>query len=98
MSKKSSAKTEVEIFGTVYQLRGHDDSEYLQGLAAEVDRKMREVAEQVATVDPARIAILTALNLSDELHQCRRGQDGEKDRIKEKVVDLTGQLARALEA
>ena len=98
MSKKSSAKTEVEIFGAVYQLRGHDNGEYLRELAALVDEKMREVAGQVATVDTARIAILAALNLSDELYRCRRGQNGERDRIKETVTELAGQPAAALGA
>jgi cell division protein ZapA len=90
--------TEVEIFGTVYQVRGSQDDERLQELAATVDRKMREVADQMATVDTAKIAILAALNLADELFQVKRTQDGERVEIQERVVALTGELNDALQS
>jgi len=98
MSAKSSTRTAVEIFGTVYHVRGSDDSGYLQELAAYVDRKMREVAEQVATVDSTRIAILTALNVSDELFQCRKGREGERAGFEEKVAELTQELTTVLDS
>jgi len=91
-----SQTTQVEIFGTVYPVRGNDDPEYLQELAATVDRTMREIAEQVATVDTAKIAILAALNLADELYRAKGSQEGERVEIQEKVVALTGELAGAL--
>jgi cell division protein ZapA len=90
--------TAVEIFGTVYQVRGSHDDERLQELAAAVDRKMREVADQMATVDTAKIAILAALNLADELFQVKRTQDGERVEIQERVVALTGELNDALQS
>ena len=89
--------TEVEIFGSVYKVRGSDDGEQLQELAAIVDRKMREIAGQVATVDTAKIAILAALNLADELVQTRRLQEGERVEIQERVTALTGELSEALQ-
>ena len=66
-----STTTPVEIFGAVYHVRGSDESGYLQSLADLVDRKMREVAQHVKG-DAARIAILAALNLADELFQGQR--------------------------
>lgn len=91
-----SPTTQVEIFGTVYPVRGNDDPEYLQELAATVDRTMREIAEKVATVDTAKIAILAALNLADDLHRAKSSQEGERVEIQEKVVALTGKLAGVL--
>jgi len=91
-----SPTTQVEIFGAVYPVRGNDDPEYLQELAATVDRTMREIAEQIATVDTAKIAILAALNLADELHRAKSSQEGERVEIQEKVVALTGELAGVL--
>jgi cell division protein ZapA len=90
--------TEVEIFGGVYSVRGSDDRGYLQGLADLVDRKMREVAQHVNTADTARIAILAALNLADELMSLEKRQEGERVLIREKVAELTEELAGALEA
>jgi cell division protein ZapA len=91
-----STTTEVEIFGAVYHVRGGEDRGYLQGLADLVDRKMREVAEHVHTADTARIAILAALNLADELVRMEKRQEGERVEIREKVAELTEQLTGAL--
>ena len=92
----SSTTTQVEIFGEVYSVRGSDENGRLQDLADLVDRKMRDVAEHVKG-DTARIAILAALNLADELLQTQNRQDGEQVGIREKVVALTEELAHALE-
>jgi len=88
--------TPVEIFGAVYNVRGTDDSGYLQGLADLVDRHMREVAQQVSTADTARIAILAALNIADELFRIQQRQEGERVEIREKMEALTAELSRAL--
>ncbi len=96
MDAMPSTSTEVEIFGAVYHVRGGDDRGYLQGLADLVDRKMREVAEHVHTADTARIAILAALNLADELVQMEKRQEGERVEIREKVAELTERLTGAL--
>lgn len=94
---KATTATEVEIYGSVYNVRGEKDSEYLQELAELVDRQMREISQQVSTVDTAKIAILAALNIADELFQCRKQQDGERLKIEERVSDLTGELSKALQ-
>lgn len=92
----TSTTTQVEIFGEVYSVRGSDENGYLQELAVLVDRKMREVAEHVKG-DTARIAILAALNLADELFQIQNRQEGERVEIREKVAALTEELTHALE-
>lgn len=89
--------TEVEIFGAVYRLRG-EDRNYLQELADIVDGKMREVAEHVSTVDPAKIAILAAMNLADELSRAERRQEGKRTEIEERVEALAGELSAALDS
>jgi cell division protein ZapA len=94
---ESDATTlEVEIFGAVYSVRGEHDAAYLQELAGTVDRTMRQIADRAATVDTARIAILAALNLADELLQCQRRQEGDRTEITEKVARLAGELEEAL--
>ena len=79
----------------MYHVRGGDDSGYLQSLADLVDRKMREVAQHVKG-DTARIAILAALNLADELFRIQKQQEGERVEIREKVAELTEELSQAL--
>jgi cell division protein ZapA len=97
MAAKTTVTTDVEIFGSVYHVRGEDNPEHLREVAALVDRRMREVAEKVTTVDTARIAILAALNIADEFFRCREKQEGERVDIQEKVAVLAGKLEEALE-
>ena len=97
MSSRATTATEVEIYGALYHVRGDKDPEYLQGLAEEVDQKMREIAQQVSTVDTGKIAILAALNLTDELFQSRKHQDGDRVELQEKVQELAGRLGEALQ-
>lgn len=68
MEKRTSV-TSVEIFGQTYNVRAEGDSGYIHDLARFVDSRMKEVAERTATVDTTKIAILAALNISDDLYQ-----------------------------
>ncbi len=94
---KSTTSIDVEIFGSVYHVRGEQDSEYLQRLAEVVDGKMREISRHVPVIDSGKIAILAALNLADELLQCNNQQEGERVEMMEKVEELTGLLTEALD-
>ncbi len=96
-ARVASTTIEVEIFGSTYKVRGDNDPEQLQGLADVVDGKMREIATQTATVDTAKIAILAALNIAEELRSCRAGMDGERRQVTQRVAGLLGQLESALE-
>lgn len=60
----------VEIYDQVYNLRGTDPA-HIEKLAALVDTKMRAVSAQGSTVDSLRVAVLSALNLADELFTLR---------------------------
>jgi cell division protein ZapA len=89
---------EVDIFGSTFHLRGgvDADADHLRRLATVVDAKMREVGSHTGLVDTAKIAILAALNLAEELLESSGGSGGENDQILEKVAGLTGELENAL--
>ena len=89
MPMDDNDSTEVEIFGQTYNVRGEGDPNYLAELARFVDSRMREVAAQVATVDPVKIAILAALNIADEFSRYRKVRD-------EKTEELAQRLGRAM--
>lgn len=97
MAAKSTTTIDVEIYGTVYPVRGEQDRAHLERLATVVDGKMREIGARVSTVDTGKIAILAALNLADELIRCNQQQEGERAEIMEKVAELTGTLTDALQ-
>jgi cell division protein ZapA len=96
LSTEPPSTTAIEIFGEVYRVRGNEDPKRLRELAELVDRKMRDVAQHVNTADTARIAILAALNLADELFRAQEQQEGERVEIKEKAVALAEELTEAL--
>jgi len=63
---------QVEIFGQVYSIKGMADHEYIRELAAFVDARMKDVQKGTGTADPHRVAILTALTISEELHRLQK--------------------------
>lgn len=85
---------QVEIFGQVYSVKGKDDPEYIRELGAFLDAKMKEVQKGTGTADPLRVAILTALTISDELYRLRERNSAvieTADQGVRRLLDLTGQ-------
>ncbi|HEX7151720.1 MAG TPA: cell division protein ZapA [Thermoanaerobaculia bacterium] len=89
--------TTVEIFGQAYNVRGEGDPNYLTELARFVDTRMREVAAQVATVDPMKIAILAALNIADEFSRFRQQRESAKGAWISKTEELSERLSKGIE-
>jgi len=86
----------VEIFDQSYNLRG-SDPEYIQNLASYVDARMRQIAEQTATIDSLRLAVLAALNIADELHVLRRKHESVTTDLKQRTSHLSGALDEILQ-
>ena len=92
----SNDPTEVEIFGQMYNVRGDGDPNYLMELARYVDARMREVAAEVATVDPMKIAILAALNIADEFSRFRKQRQGASGIWLEKTEEISERLNKVI--
>jgi cell division protein ZapA len=86
----------VEIYGQSYNVRGEGDPAYLMELARLVDTRMREVASQVSSMDPMKIAILAALNIADEFAKYRRRNEISAELWMEKTEELSEKLAKSL--
>ncbi|HEU4387442.1 MAG TPA: cell division protein ZapA [Blastocatellia bacterium] len=71
MDGNQNQTVKVVIYNQTYNLRSDHESGYIQDLAAHVDAKMNEIARQTMTVDSLRVAILAALQITDELYQSR---------------------------
>jgi cell division protein ZapA len=73
-------KIQVEIYGQSYSIRAGADPDYIRNIARYVDLKMREIASGTPTVDSMKIAVLAALNITDEFFQLKRQkQDADKE-------------------
>ena len=88
--------TVVEIFGQTYNVRGDGDPDYLTELAQFVDSRMREVAGQVATVDPVKIAVLAALNIADEFSRYRIQRQDAAGIWLEKTEEISARLSKVI--
>jgi cell division protein ZapA len=91
----SSKGTQVQIFGQVYHLRGSEDSEYARHVARLVDDRMNTIADQMATVDSFRVAVLAALHIADEYLRLKDQHDQYKTQVSAKshrMVSLLDEL------
>jgi len=86
----------VEIYDQPYNLRG-TDPEYIFRLAKFVDAKMRSVAEQTATVDSLRLAVLAALNIADEYHVLKRKYEAITHDLAQRTRYISGVLDEVLQ-
>ena len=93
----ASTRTTVEIFGRRFELRATESSEHLEELARYVDRRMRELADVSPHVDTAKLAVLTALNITDELFREQTPEPGtQTERLKHRVEGLIARVDEVL--
>jgi cell division protein ZapA len=78
VERKSSNNTNrvtVEIFNQEYIVKGNENAEYIEMLAAYVDRRMRMIEQRNHSLSITKVAVLTALNLADELNKLQEDYD-----------------------
>jgi len=93
----TTVRATVEIFGQRLGLRADGDAARLQELASFVDSRMREVADRSSSVDTVKVAVLTALNIADELFQEREtDQDVRHKRLEEQAERLVLKLEEVM--
>jgi cell division protein ZapA len=62
----------VNIFGNEYTIKGVARPDYIISLANYLNNKMTEVQEATGLKDAKKIAILAAINISDELFESKK--------------------------
>lgn len=94
----ATVRATVEIFGQRLGLRADGDESRIQEIARFVDFRMREVADRSSSVDTVKIAVLTALNIADELFQEREtDQDTRNKRLERQAECLVTKIEEAIE-
>ncbi|MEG2291339.1 MAG: cell division protein ZapA [Clostridium sp.] len=82
----------VKINGMEYNLKGKENQEYLIQLAGYVDGKLREIMNKNSKLSSTAVAVLTCLNIGDELSKC----DKEAADLIEKVRTLEEKDLKAI--
>jgi len=83
----------VNIFGSEYTLRSDDNENNVNKVARYIDDKMREIDRTQTVKSTSRVAILTALNVAEELFQERL----YKEKLINKLNDEAKKLNRSIE-
>jgi cell division protein ZapA len=58
---------EIKVFGQTYTVKTDAEEDYIQEVAKYVNEKMDEVLKKTKSVSTLNVAILTALNIADDL-------------------------------
>jgi cell division protein ZapA len=88
-------RVNVSILGKEYSIASQVDPEYIKKAAEYLDMKMREVSQSYPNITEAKIAVLAALNITDELFQSRSSEtsDGNTEKM---IVEMTRRLSEIL--
>ena len=86
---KSNNTVQISIYGQEYSIKAPADADYIKKIASYLDEKMIEVQSGFSTTQSStRIAILTAMNITDELFTSRKDQDSGAGEVEEKISTL----------
>jgi cell division protein ZapA len=88
--EKNSVK--VNILGSEYALKSDADPEYISDLASYVDQKMEKLQQGSSIHAPLKIAVLTAVNISDELFRLKRKHEKIVKEIESASEEITENL------
>ncbi len=94
----SSSQLRVNIFGAEYVLRAEDDNhDQVIEIARYVDQKMREIDRSQAINSNLKLAILSALNMAEELFDTKKHRDKVAEMLNEEARKLNRSLEEALD-
>ena len=79
----------VKILGQDYVIRSSAGQKYLNEVSAYVNEKMEEImASGIDDSQQLRIAVLAAMNITDELFNSRQSSGTEDSEVEEKISTL----------
>ncbi len=96
MAESSERIVHVEIFGQPYAIRTELEEPYVRDLAAYVAEKMRLASDSTPNSDVLRLAVLSALNIADEVFRCRDGARRRTAEVSQRAAALERLVDQAL--
>ena len=94
--ESSKDSVQVNIYGEEYFIRSNGDTEYIREIAGYLDRKMRNIADKISDKSPARVAILAALNIAEELFIEKKKETDDSSSIECRAKDIISRLDEKL--
>jgi cell division protein ZapA len=84
---KEERVVEIKVFGQTFSVKTDAEEDHLQAVARYVNEKMEEVLKKTKSVSTLNVAILTALNIADDL---LKEKEQRKALVKEVEVKSKG--------
>jgi cell division protein ZapA len=86
---ESSNLVKVTILGQEYTVKAPAEATYIKEIAEFVNIKMKEVQDNLGSDQSStRIAILAAMNISDELFSIRRTKESQQRDVETRISSL----------
>lgn len=89
-------RVRVNIYGEEYTIRSEGDEDYIREVAGYVDRKMRDIADKMSNKSPSRVAILAALNITDEYFAEKGKDEHDLSAVEKRAGDMLTLLDESL--
>ena len=83
---------EIKVFGQAYTVKTDAEEDYIQEIAKYVNEKMEEVLKKTKSVSTLNVAILTALNIADDLLKEKEKRTALLREIEAKSKDLVEKI------
>ncbi len=86
----------VRLFGREYSIRGHGNKKYIQTLADFIKERADEIQSRATVVSTLDLAILTLLNIADEMFQSKQVKEQTLRELEEKTDRLLKAIDRVV--
>jgi cell division protein ZapA len=83
---------EIKVFGQTYTVKSDAEEDHVQAVAQYVNEKMDEVLKKTRSVSTLNVAILTALNIADDLLKERGKRMALLREVEAKSKDLAEKI------
>ena len=88
----------IQIYGKAYSLKTSSSEVDAEGVAAYVDSRMKELANARNKTSTLDLAILTALNIAQELLELKKQSEEKSNAEDEKIRQLVSALDKELQS
>ena len=97
MEDEQKSLVRVSIFGHEYTVKAPANPEYIKEVAEYVSKRMKEVEKGLASdQSTSRIAILTAMNIADELFSKKTSSTVDTEDIEDRIQSLVEYIDESL--
>jgi cell division protein ZapA len=83
---------EIKVFGQTYTVKTDAEENHIQAVAQYVNEKMEEILKKTRSVSSLNVAILTALNIADDLLREKEKRKALLQEIEAKSKDLAEKI------